>query len=230
MRSRSSRVLYLCLLAGCVGGPISEFPFGSDEEAPGTGAGIGTDLPGGGGAGVEAPPSQGGGGEFEPSLPGSGGPDGSGSDAGTGDEVPCGRWPDADAGIDADANVAAKSAEACQGDHCGFTLHELRASAAPSSVCLTAVRDVCENRVQDAVSTCARWAPFALLAQPCERSLFELDTVSDACLTCYTEADRCTANQCASECGVLGSETSCVECRQAKCGPTLSQCSGLSDP
>ncbi|MFT3924664.1 MAG: hypothetical protein QM778_19140 [Myxococcales bacterium] len=211
-----SRVLWWCLLAGCAGGPTTDFPVvGSGGSEPPKGPGP---------ADHESPPppdepeddgARGDGdGEFEGDLGASG-------DAGalpTLPDRPCGPT-DQDAGVP-DGGVV-------------ITYDQLVMSAVPGGAC-TSLQEldlVCDGAIQASVGRCNEQslsdsAGFGLV-KDCVLGDPKVDGASDACVDCYLSANQCTLLNCLAACLVPVSSTACNQCRIDNCGAAFSTCSGL---
>ncbi len=226
--SHRPRVLLWCLLAGCAGGPISDFPkgdrssessnsgkpplFGGSKEdgdgqkppiLPPTDADENDDLSSDGASGFVQP-----------------------SDAGTQPGRPCASDPNgpSDAGVP-DGGV-------CEGDSCPVTRASLDALV-PAGACRAAAEKslVCDAQVQRVIGRCNEQslndsASFDLV-ENCALTDPALSSVGEDCIDCYLDANRCTLLNCLAECLTPGADEACRLCRANQCGAALSACTGL---
>lgn len=227
-----SRVFLWCLLAGCAGGPITDFPdkasgeFGGGSKPPSI-----PDEDENAGDGDSLPPLEAGG-DNSAEFPSDNGFSNAG-DAGLSGSLPdrpCGAANPghSDAGLPESGDGGV-----CSGDQCPITRRELAQLAVPGGACVRSaeVDLVCDGAIQSSIGTCnesslQESASFSLV-ENCVLTDPAVSSARDACLDCYLTANRCALLNCLSECLVPTSAEACNACRKNQCGAALSACTGL---
>ncbi len=220
------------MLAGCAGGPISDFP----DKAPGGGGGAPGPIKAnaGDGDGDSLPPRDDGDSTGGPEFPSDGEFD-NGGDAGLPSfpDRPCGAagHADSDGGLPATLGEGGDGG-VCVGDQCPITRRQLSALATEGACTSAAEIDlVCDGELERAIGLCNESslqdsAGFGLV-QNCVLTDPAVSSASEACVDCYLDANRCALLNCLSECLVPASAEACDACRQNQCGAALSACTGL---
>lgn len=121
----------------------------------------------------------------------------------------------------------------CGGAHCLQTFEELKASAAPDSVCGSDVdlQTLCSLRGPDTVGACAlSQAGDSAKVRSCAANAL-MGEVSSGCLDCYVKSVDCALQHCLLECLAGSATQKCDTCRVNQgCADAFFACARLAVP